>query len=53
MGFPGTFARLKSRLRQISENQVRYGPKLDMDPIHLYIYYILYLRTPSFSTPSL
>jgi hypothetical protein len=26
MGFPGTFARLQSRLRQIVENQVRYGP---------------------------
>jgi hypothetical protein len=26
MGFPGTFARLKSRLRQMAGNQVRYGP---------------------------
>jgi hypothetical protein len=25
-GFPGTFARLKSRLRQMPGNQVRYGP---------------------------
>jgi hypothetical protein len=25
MGFPGTFARLKSRLRQMAENQVGYG----------------------------
>ena len=26
MGFPGTFARLKSRLRQMAEKKVRYGP---------------------------
>jgi hypothetical protein len=26
MGFPGTFARLKSRLSLIAENKVRYGP---------------------------
>ena len=26
MGFPGTFARLKSRLSDMAGNQVRYGP---------------------------
>jgi hypothetical protein len=26
MGFPGTFARLKSRLSYMAGNQVRYGP---------------------------